>query len=376
MQASATASAVNPRPFTERNAALIPVWLLLTFNIYWVFWTYKTYQEIRQHSPQATTITPGGAVGFLFIPFFNVFWFLRLMLDLPRALARVQAQCTPHGEVLPRGHLSCMLIAGLVFNVLGGYVHPGMLVAGEILLASGFVICQSRMNEHNRVHQGAQVSARARETVAGLIGAAAPGLDWLRVAVFAVATLVGYLVINLGTQAALGGSVNLDWRWAVTTLSWTLLATAGGLLAFRLLRNEWLASVAGAMAFAIGMNVVWALVLNSTPSVAGVLGNFAGQFLWFAGLALFLRAARPVWIAVLLGALVAEFGDSALSLLWTSETWYSSLAAWSRSSAEPWSPAFIRVKLEMMRPLLDLLSACAFTGVVWGGRTLLVRDSE
>jgi hypothetical protein len=350
MQSSATASAVNPRPFTERNPALLPVWLLLTVNIYWVFWAYRTYQEIRQHVPSATTITPGRAVGFLFIPFFNIFWFFRLMADLPRALRRVQAQCAPPTEPLANGHLSCMLVAGLVFNVLGGSVHPALFVAGEILLASAFVVMQARMNEHNRAHQGVPAPREKQESFAGLVGAGGAGFDWMRVGAFFMATLLSFLVINVGTRWIVGGGFGFDWRAGVSAVSWTLLTTTGAVLAFRYLRNEWLAAVAAAAVFAVGMNIVWTLLMNARPTASSVAGNFAGQFLLFGSLVLFLRVARPVALAVLLGALVSEFGDNVLTLLWTGETWWASLEAWMRSSPEPGSVAWISARLEMLRP--------------------------
>src|SRR5262249_11265320 len=160
---------------------------LLTFNIYWVFWTYATYRELRQNSPNATTITPGQAVGYLFIPLFNVYWFFRLVMDLPRALARVQRERAPAAEPLPSGRITALLIAAIVLNSLGGMLHPSVMVAGEVALITAFVVCQRWMN--NPV---APAGPR-RVSVAELVGAAGPGIDWGRAAAFAVASCISVL---------------------------------------------------------------------------------------------------------------------------------------------------------------------------------------
>jgi hypothetical protein len=73
----------------------------------------------------------------------------------------------------------------------------------------------------------------------------------------------------------------------------------------------------------------------------------------------------------LLGSLVAEFGDSALNVLWTGETWWAGLAAWL--NAEPGSAIYTMARLQMAQPLLDLFSAVVFTGVIVAGRVAWPR---
>jgi hypothetical protein len=43
----------------------MPLWFILTTNIYWLFWLHKTYKEIRAHTPTATDVTPGKAVRYI-----------------------------------------------------------------------------------------------------------------------------------------------------------------------------------------------------------------------------------------------------------------------------------------------------------------------
>ena len=50
----------------------IPFFLLLTLNIYHVFWLHRVFKELYER--RATQTSPGKAIGFLFIPFFNFVW--------------------------------------------------------------------------------------------------------------------------------------------------------------------------------------------------------------------------------------------------------------------------------------------------------------
>lgn len=113
-------------PIKKHSAALLPVWMILTLGIYWPFWLYRTYKEVRAHMPDATTITPGKAVGFLFIPFFNIYWFFRIVIDFPCAIARMQKSCFPQEELLPAGSVSVMIATGLILSTLSAYLHPAL----------------------------------------------------------------------------------------------------------------------------------------------------------------------------------------------------------------------------------------------------------
>ncbi|HXZ29514.1 MAG TPA: DUF4234 domain-containing protein, partial [Terriglobales bacterium] len=128
----------------QRSLGLMVLWMLFTCNIYWLFWLYKTYKEVRVHSPNATTVTPGTAVGFLFIPVFGFFWFIRIVVNLPRAIRSMQAD-HPQGEpLLPNAAVSCLLLAGFLFNLLSS-LHPAMLLLGEAFLLSGLLLAQNAL---------------------------------------------------------------------------------------------------------------------------------------------------------------------------------------------------------------------------------------
>jgi ribosomal protein L40E len=51
------------------NAAIFTI---ITLGIYQLFWLYRVFKEL--HARGSTQTTPGKAVGFLFIPFFNFAW--------------------------------------------------------------------------------------------------------------------------------------------------------------------------------------------------------------------------------------------------------------------------------------------------------------
>jgi ribosomal protein L40E len=48
------------------------IFTIITLGIYQVFWLYRVFKEL--HDRGSTETTPGKAVGFLFIPFFNFVW--------------------------------------------------------------------------------------------------------------------------------------------------------------------------------------------------------------------------------------------------------------------------------------------------------------
>jgi len=329
----------TPCPFTQRRIALMPVWLLLSFNVYWVVWLYKTYREIRQHSSAATTITPGRAVGFLAIPLFNLYWFFRVVFDFPRALARVQAESSPGAPLLPSGRISGMLVAAIAINAIGSYRDPSILVAGEILLATALIVCQKAMNGH--AHGPVTPRAEPSQTFAELIGVSGASIDWRPVAAFAFAAFASTLVRTPTMRALLG----LEVAWGAGQAAvMAVLAAGAAVVAFRFVRNEWLAALLGAALYAAG---TLAASRRFEPTEAAV--NLGAQFLLYAGLALFLRLVPSLWLAVLLGYAFAEFGDNLAVLFYGG------------------------ARFSVFQPLLDAQTTVVFTGALWLAHKLLVR---
>lgn len=129
----------------------------VTLNIYIFGWIYKVYSEIRAHSPQATTITPGQAVGFLFIPLFNFYWVVRLFIDLPRAIQRMQGEHPPPGKSPNTWLITGLLFAAVITGIVGAYMEPQALylTLNQLFLWWGILLAQSSVNSHWRLHQEA-----------------------------------------------------------------------------------------------------------------------------------------------------------------------------------------------------------------------------
>lgn len=369
--------------FTRRRMAWMPIWLLLTFNVYWIFWLYKTYRQVRRHSATATTITPGRAVGFLFIPLFNIYWFFRVVFDFPRALARMQAECSPAAERLPSGRITGMLMAALPVNILAGILHPGLYVAGEILLATGLILCQRAMNEHT--HEPIPQPAPRKLSFAELIGAAGPSLDWGRAAAFAFACFASLFLLNWMNGLVFSRAPGLQWQYLINAAVLAVSATAGAIVAFRYIRNEWLAALAGAGVFGVGGLVLAPLLwgMSDFPSVVTVFAVLvASEFLLLAAIAFFAHLTRSIWTAVLLGVACAEFSDTVLPALFFSAryrswvgTWYTAVAAWfSHPAGAPDSPSYIGARLTLFQPVMDLQSTLVFTFALWLAYKLWVHQ--
>lgn len=54
----------------------------ITFGIYFLVWIYKIHNEMLNHTGDRS-ISPGKAIGFIFIPILNIFWGIYLMFHVP-----------------------------------------------------------------------------------------------------------------------------------------------------------------------------------------------------------------------------------------------------------------------------------------------------
>lgn len=144
------------------HPALAMLLTLVTVNIFWVFWLYRTVKRVNRIAPQATGLTPGKAVGFLFIPLFGPFWLLYVIFSLPRAILRaggknvgavpvVASLCFLLGVLWPYG----FFMPKLLFIVL-------WIVACEMLILAFIGYCQSALNAALCVAAGAEHSDAER----------------------------------------------------------------------------------------------------------------------------------------------------------------------------------------------------------------------
>ena len=67
-------------PAKVRSLGTCILLYVVTFGIYSLFWLYLVHKE----NPRRRDVdpTPGKAVGFLFIPFFNLYWLFKVYLSL------------------------------------------------------------------------------------------------------------------------------------------------------------------------------------------------------------------------------------------------------------------------------------------------------
>ena len=117
------------------------IFTILTLGIYQIFWLYRVFKEL--HARGTTETTPGKAVGFLFIPFFNLVWIFIVWKRLGDAVAREYA-----GVQLPApttGLVWLAPIAGLLGVV--ELVAPPVVVIRLILLPVVIGNAQSWLNQ-------------------------------------------------------------------------------------------------------------------------------------------------------------------------------------------------------------------------------------
>jgi len=132
--------------------------MLVTLNLYTFGWIYQVYSEIHRRPGTATTVKPGRALGFLFIPVFNFFWALWLWLDLPRAIERMEMADPPGGILTHRWVITGSLFACSVMGLIGGFLWFPALYLNAVLLWTGVLLAQSSLNSHWEAHRGGGVA--------------------------------------------------------------------------------------------------------------------------------------------------------------------------------------------------------------------------
>jgi hypothetical protein len=74
----------------RRNIAISLLLFIVTMGIYFFFWLYRTVKDLKTNFESDIPYTPGKAVGFLFIPIFNIFWALYLLFSLPLKIKKIE----------------------------------------------------------------------------------------------------------------------------------------------------------------------------------------------------------------------------------------------------------------------------------------------
>jgi hypothetical protein len=119
------------------SVALVVLLDFVTMGIFPLIWfglMHDKMPKIRGDDPSA-----GKAIGFMFIPFFNLYW---VFFHYMRLCDRIAEQRALRG--LPEGNLKGLAIAAIV---VGFVPYIGWCVGGPVMWAIFFGMLQSRVNE-------------------------------------------------------------------------------------------------------------------------------------------------------------------------------------------------------------------------------------
>ncbi len=75
---------------TRRNIGISLLLFVVTLGIYFYFWLYRTVKDLRNNFEREIPYTPGKAVGFLFIPLFNIYWMFHILFSLPSSMKQIE----------------------------------------------------------------------------------------------------------------------------------------------------------------------------------------------------------------------------------------------------------------------------------------------
>ena len=135
---------------SERSVGALLLLLPVTINIYWMFWLHRVVREIRQFAPDALKFTPGQAVGYMFIPFFNLYWFFRVLIDVTKVISRLNEHFRARDARLDSGFsggaVTFLLFLAMVLNGLGS-LHYGFFLTGEALFLTCLAHTQRQVNQ-------------------------------------------------------------------------------------------------------------------------------------------------------------------------------------------------------------------------------------
>ncbi|MBN1865444.1 MAG: DUF4234 domain-containing protein [Victivallales bacterium] len=121
----------------------IPVYLLFTLNIYNLFWLYRVFKELN--ILKATCVTPGKAIGYLFIPFYNLYWLFVVWKELGDSIGRAYEKA---GFMKPNvGFVWLVPITFIVAFIVNLVAPPNGTAIAWIVLSAVLWIVQEQMNK-------------------------------------------------------------------------------------------------------------------------------------------------------------------------------------------------------------------------------------
>lgn len=311
----------------SRRPGIMVLLYVVTGGFYFLYWLYKTFQELRAHSPGCTALEPGSVVARAFIPFYNLYWFFKVMRELPRVIARVRRDSTGDGRMLDvrfvtrwyvteiiAGNIACAMNMAAFPLFLGVHFYP--LVAWQRILNAHWELVRK---------QGAQAAnvpippvapdPPPDQTLHEALGVAGRQLDWRAVWAFVLAMVAAFYFLKLLGEGWMNDRAIKDLPWILwfSSASYAALRAATIVFVFRRIRfNAAAAAIAAGGMFA-GVATVWHWVirglgadthgLSQGPLIGDLILPFVHVELLVVALVLGLRWFRPAWFAMWMGTL-------------------------------------------------------------------------
>jgi hypothetical protein len=83
---------VELKPYKGKYRSIWLSFLLfvITGGIYLPFWLYRTVKDLKENYDDIIPYTAGQAVGYLFIPIFNIYWLFKIIITLPLKIKQIE----------------------------------------------------------------------------------------------------------------------------------------------------------------------------------------------------------------------------------------------------------------------------------------------
>lgn len=326
----------------SRRTGLMPLLYVATGSIYFLYWVYKTIQELRAHSPGCTHLDPGATIARCFIPFYNIYWFFHVMRELPRAIARVRRDAGCDGRWLDTGfvtrwyatdivagNIACAMNMAALPLFLGVHFYP--LVAWQRILNAHWELVRKKGADAVSVPVPPVAPDPAPEqSLHHALGVDGPTTDWSAVWSFILAAVAAEYFIRIVGEGWMRDRTISDTPWIFWLSAAGYAALRAGTIAYvfrRVRTNAAAAAIAAGGLFACVAVFWYWLIRWLGPVSAGVgfsssgplVGNLADRFLYtellVIALVLALRWFRPAWFALWMGTLGFMVLDELLDTL-------------------------------------------------------------
>lgn len=134
--------------FKIRSLPVILLLLVITFTVYWYFWLYHNVKELRQLESNKLSFTPGQAVGLLFVPVFNLYWFAKVIIRFPQAIKNLKEnlQATMFGANYSAAFFSTLFIIAIATNGIAR-LNLSFYFLGGLLFLTATLVTQHHINE-------------------------------------------------------------------------------------------------------------------------------------------------------------------------------------------------------------------------------------